>query len=309
MQLYNSNYILIGAKMKTSLMLILSLVLPLGATPVFAQNYVGIILSGYEKDCTVLRQGTTYRCAKERHLYIGDRITKKPSINVLMIKWAPYVSGAIKDEISMEVVGPSGQLKGKTLVASLKQYVADFVKPPEHGEIGTFTRTSVQLLSHATLMQDYPMEISWPDETITSFTVVDMANRKIYESMTESKAPVFLVPSKIGIKSLEKYTVYITSNWGRRKLDILLMDRMTQEEVLAGLRDIDGENLPKPDSLIRKAAYLQLISDVYPDKIDLYWLGNQLLEENKNLYRFTADQKRIIEALTDRYYDHYKKAQ
>ena len=94
----------------------------------------------------------------------------------------PYVSGAIKDEISMEVVGPSGQLKGKTLVASLKQYVADFVKPPEHGEIGTFTRTSVQLLSHATLMQDYPMEISWPDETITSFTVVDMANRKIYET-------------------------------------------------------------------------------------------------------------------------------
>ena len=152
-----------GIKMKTVTILIFSLALFLGAGPVVAQNYVGIILSGHEKDCEVARPGKIFQCSNRRQLYIGDIITKNPSITIVTIKWAPYAHGAIKNEISMEVVSSQPEkLKGKTYVAGLKQYIDDFVKPAEHVAIPLVTRSArpkVKLPSHATLMQDCPIEI------------------------------------------------------------------------------------------------------------------------------------------------------
>ena len=84
-----------------------------------------------------------------------------------------------------------------------------------------------------------------------------------------------------------------------------MMDGITEEEVLTDLADIDSENLPKPDNLIEKVAYLQLISDAYPDKIDLYWLGYQLLQ--KTIYQFTKDQETVVQGLMQRYKNHYRK--
>lgn len=297
--------------MKTVTIVIFSVALFLGARPVFAQNHVGIILSGHEKDCEVAHQGKIFQCRDRRQLYIGDIITKKPSITMVKIKWAPYVNGAITDSISMEVA-PSRpeKLKGRTYVAGLRQYIDDFVKPTEHAAIPLVTRgerRKVQLPPHATLMQDYPIEISGPDEDIRSVTIVDTKGQKVYESLIKSKDPVSLMPREIGIKPLETYTVYINKDSAKRKLDILLMDGSTQEEVLTGLADIDGENLPKPDNLIEKVAYLQLISDAYPDKIDLYWLGYQLLQATT--YQFTKDQEAVIQGLTQRCKNHYRKTE
>jgi hypothetical protein len=300
-----------GIQMNIFIIVIFSLVFFLGAGPAFAQNYVGIILSGHEKDCEVAHQGKIFQCKDRRQVYIGDIITKKPSITLLKIKWAPYVNGAIKNEISMEAASsPPEKLKGKTYAAGLKQYIDDFVKPTEHEAIPLVTRgkrPKVELPSHATLMEDYPIEISGPNEDIRSITIVDMKGQKVYENLIKSKGPVSLTPREIGIKPFETYTVYINKDSAKRKLDILLMDGTTQEEVLTGLADIDRENLPKPDNLIEKVAYLQLISDAYPDKIDLYWLGHQLLQ--KNMYQFTKEQQEVINALTQRYNNHYRKTE
>lgn len=186
--------------MKTVTILIFSLALFLGAGPVVAQNYVGIILSGHEKDCEVAHQGKIFQCSNRRQLYIGDIITKNPSITIVTIKWAPYAHGAIKNEISMEVVSSQPEkLKGKTYVAGLKQYIDDFVKPAEHVAIPLVTRSArpkVQLPSHATLMQDCPIEISGPNEDIRSITIVDMKGQKVYESLIKSKDPVSLIHEK-----------------------------------------------------------------------------------------------------------------
>jgi hypothetical protein len=310
-----------GVKMKLFIIVIFTLALLLGARPVFAaQNYVGIILSGYETDCEVVHQGAKKPCTDEKHLYIGDTITKKPSIRMLEIKWAPYVKEDIKDDISMEVAVQPEQLKGKTYAAAVKQWVAGFFEPTKLGATVMATRGFTggemqlplcELPSHATLMQDYPIEISWAGEDVRSITIVDMKDKTVYEDKNpvNSEGPVSLLPRELGIKPREKYTVYITTDYEKRKLDILLMDGMTQDEVLTGLKNIDSENLPKPDYLLGKVAYLQLISDVFPDKIDLYWLGRQLLEKNRDMYQFTEDQERVIKALDKRYNDHYEKTE
>jgi hypothetical protein len=56
-----------------------------------AQNHVGIILSGQEKDCEVTRGGKVSPCSEKKLLYVGDLIMKKPSTKMLKIKWAPFI--------------------------------------------------------------------------------------------------------------------------------------------------------------------------------------------------------------------------
>jgi len=289
-----------------------TLFFPMGT--IGAQNYVGLILSGHEKDCDVTHKGKAYPCGDRKQLYLGDLIMKKPSIKMLKIKWAPYVNGVTKSETSMEVATSQPEkFKGNMSSTGLKQYIDDFVKPTEYGAIPLVTRNrkqKVQLPLVATLMQGYPIRVSGENEGIKSITIIDIREQKVYEKPITSKEAISLIPAEIGIKPLETYTVYvnyINKDTTKRKLDIILMDGTTQEEILKGLEDIDRENITRQDNLIKKVAYLQLISDAYPDKIDLYWLGYQLLQENT--VQFTKDQEDIIRGLKQRYSNHCRKTE
>jgi hypothetical protein len=297
-----------GIRMKTVTAVVSVLISILGAGPVFAQNYVGVMLGGYEKDCEVTHQGKTFPCVDRRQIYLGDIVTKKPSVTLLKIKWAPYVKGAVKTETSLEAASSRPEkLTGKMYAEAVKGYVADFVKPPEHAPIPLVTRgkkTGAQWPAHATLMQDFPLEIAGPDEGVTSVAIVDAQGRKVYEKRVKGREPVFLVPAEIGIKPLEACTVYVSKGPAKRKIGIVLMDAETQGEVLAGLGDIDAKKLPGPEGSIEKAVYLQLISDAFPDKIDLYWLANQLLEQNRD--RFTDAQSDTLQELSRRCREHNK---
>jgi len=295
--------------MKLFITFIFSCILFLPMGTICAQNHVGIILSGHEKDCEVTHNGKAYQCGERRQLYLGDLIMKKPSIKMLKIKWAPYVNGATKSETVMEVASNQPEkFKGNRFSSGLKQYIDDFVKPTEYGAIPLVTRarkTKMPWPLYATLMQGYPIKVSGENEGIRSIDIIDGKGQKVYEKLIKSKEAISLIPGEIGINPLEPYTVYINKDNSKRKLDIMLMDGTTQEEILNGLADIDKENITKPDNLIKKAVYFQLVSDAYPTKIDLYWLSYQLLQGNTP--SFTKDQEDIIRGLEQRYYNHCRK--
>ncbi len=294
--------------MKTVTAAVSVLISIFAAGPVFAQNYVGIILGGYEKDCEVAHQGKTFPCGDRRQIYLGDIVTKKPSVTLLKIKWAPYVKGAVKTGTSLEAASSRPEkLTGKMYAEAVKGYVADFVKPAEHAPIPLVTRgkkTDAQWPAYATLMQDFPLQLAGPDGVAASVTIADAKGRKVYEKRVKVGEPVSLVPADIGMKPLEACTVYVSKGPAKRKLGIVLLNAETQGEVLAGLGDIDAKKLPGPEGPIEKAAYLQLISDAFPDKLDLYWLADQLLEQNKD--RFTDAQSDIVRELKRRYREHNK---
>jgi hypothetical protein len=89
-----------------------------------AGNYIGIILEGYQKDCVVESDGEKYDCkeSRNRRLYAGDKVTKKPDIKVLKIKWAPYASGKELDATSLLVVfEPPKDKKG--IVLAVKEFL------------------------------------------------------------------------------------------------------------------------------------------------------------------------------------------
>ena len=93
----------------------------------------------------------------------------------------------------------------------------------------------------------------------------------------------------------------------RGSVSFFLLDDGTRAEVLKGLEHIDREKISNIDKVLRKAAYLQLVSDAYPEKMDLYWLSDQVLRE-RNL-RFTGEQEETAAALRRRYVEHFRKSE
>ncbi len=292
--------------MKTVIATISVLLSILAGGPVLAENYVGVILGGYEKDCEVSHQGKTFPCGARKHLCLGDIVTKRPSVTLLNIKWVPYVKGAVRSETSLEAAaGKSEKLAGRTYAEAAKGYVADFLKPTEHATVALVTRGAKPAALwpvHATLMQDFSIQVAGAGEGVTSVTVIDAKGHKVYERQVNGAGAVTLAPAEMGIKPLEAYTVYVHRDHLKRKLDVALMDAATADEVLAGLADIDAKKLSAPDGAIEKAAYLQLISDAYPDKIDLYWLAGQMLEQDRE--QMTEAQAELSRELGARYREH-----
>jgi hypothetical protein len=273
---------------------------------VCAQNHVGIILVGYEGDCEVNHLGAVYECEGRRELYIGDTIKKKPSVKSLKIKWAPYVRGAERGQTYLEVVASKPDtLKGGTLTSAVKQYAIDFVRVPSYGTTAAVTRDPKgRFPSFATLLRDYPLKIVKTEED-RSVIAVDSKGKKVWETQVKGGSELFISQKEIQMSPGEQYTLTITSGTLKRALTTTVIDETFQNEVTKGFADMESEKISPLDTIIRKAAYCQLMSDVYPNKVDLYWLSNQFLEENT--LRPSEDQRAIIEGLKQRYVNHLRK--
>ena len=85
------------------------------ALNVQAGNFVGIILSGYEKNCEVTHNQKVYDCEDRRELFMGDVVKKKPSVKALKIKWAPFVMGEARGRVPGSGPKHGRQIQGRCL--------------------------------------------------------------------------------------------------------------------------------------------------------------------------------------------------
>jgi hypothetical protein len=232
---------------------------------------------------------------------------------MLKIKWAPYFNGEIKNNVSMVVVAePAEKMKGNISVSGIKQYISDFVKPVSYGAVPLVTRSGKKasfslpwiIPVRATLITDYALKLSGPsgDNEVKSIAVLDGKGEKVFEETMKNGKPVFLLAAEWGINPEQPYQVCVVKQGITQKIDVALMNEATRAEVMKGITDIEGENSSASETLFRKIAYLQLISDAYPEKIDLYWLGHQLLQEYPQ--RFTKEEEGIARQFIQRYHQH-----
>jgi hypothetical protein len=256
-----------------------------------AQNYVGIILQGQDKDCTIMRKGEKLSCST-RHLFLGDVIEQKTSVKDLKIKWAPNVSGKEIDRTRLEVVlKRQPELKTAEYTKMVGAFVNDFVKPAEHKTVSASTRAgsspanckkmllekSENLPSRATLLMDTPIVLSWQISGIRKFIVMDARAEKVFEKDVRNRSEISFSAAEAGLKRGETYSWRFDA-WDTKEVNALsVLSEQSEYEILDGLAKLDADKNAAREKTINKAAFLQMISDDYPDMIDLYWLSLQLL--------------------------------
>lgn len=106
-----------------------------------------------------------------------------------------------------------------------------------------------------------------------------------------------LEPGNIYIREIKK------GGFFQFRSTIRMMGKKDEEIVNKALAKIDREKRCPGEKIIRKAAYLQMLSDLYPEQVDLYWLSFQLLRTADIKDKKLADSHKILLASC---FDHLK---
>jgi len=132
----------------------------------------------------------------------------------------------------------------------------------------------------ATLLSGEKTMFAWGRESFGNLVIINEKEKEVYRRNVVGRKNIELSVEEIGLKSGEQ------SRWRvdgmENQFKIRLLDEKTTQEIKAGLEKISADAMNVNDALLRKAAYLQLISDMYSERIDLYWLSYQLLLQGEN---------------------------
>jgi hypothetical protein len=273
------------------------------STTAVAEPYIGILLDGYQKDCTVLSKGEEYPCMENRQLYTGDQVTKAPDLGSLKIKWAPYAEAK--------------RLDSKTLVASFSPPTGKGMVQAAFNLLG-FVRTTprdIVLVSrgkgygvprlgrHATALPGRALEFAGSGSGSNYLVVSDSKGREIFRRSFD-RAPVLVItPESIGMRPGEVYTWSRTGAGRPETAKLTLLDPQSEAQVSADLATIDREKTDRVEKQLNKAMYLQLLSEASSGEIDLYWLSFVMLREIDRKGGTTASQSELVGILLQSYQD------
>jgi hypothetical protein len=275
-----------------------------------AGNYIGIILEGYEKDCVVKSKGEHYDCKESRKLYEGDEVTKKPDIKTLKIKWAPYASGKELNATSLIVVFAPPQDKNG-IVLALKEFLG-LVKAEHITSVGVTRGSSARPMApqpgaNATVISGQKTTFAWENGGGAYIFFKDRRGTQVFRKQVQGKAHVQLAPEEIGMRPGEVYTWNVVGLRELGRFEVRLLDDETAQQVSSDLNRINEEQMSDAEKGIKKAAYLQFLSDSYSQEIDLYWLSYQILEGIKDESILSEDGKTLLEELRNRCLKHMEK--
>ena len=213
----------------------------------------------------------------EALLYPGDTITGK--VDDVNVKCAPYAEFQIKNGAGAIAYNPPSDL-GK-IARNAIEYASSFWNNVETVSMGA-SRGSEEDLNlkpqpgfDVTLLTNQSVCFAW-DGSAKNFVITNEAGEKVFEKAIGGAKKIDVVPSEANLKAGQKYSWSVNGN---DQFKFSILDAQTEKEILDGLAEIDAEKLSADERALKKAAYVQLVSDIYPDKVDLYWLSAQWLSE------------------------------
>ena len=128
---------------------------------------------------------------------------------------------------------------------------------------------------NVTVFSNQPIIFSWDDSENKIFSIKDTKGNEILEQNVDGVTSIEIVPANVKLKAGQKYIWNLDRDFYDYQLTVL--GKTTEKEILDKLSEIDSENISTNEKILKKATYVQLVSDIHSDKIDLYWLSAQLL--------------------------------
>jgi hypothetical protein len=295
-----SNYFITVTKVKmkirskkiVGIIFIFSFVIPY---MVKAEKAVAWIVAGYD-DCKVTRfeKGEFKECdvIPDMPLYPGDKVEKKDNIKSVQFSYLPYFEPKIKDDSTAIIINNAPGDK-ETIFAKIADWLGlvktkyKELRATSRGELG---QESVPL-ENATLMAG--SKITFDDYYIGKTLVFKGLEGKEVFRKTFTGNDLDLLPGNAGLEPGKMYIrEIIKEGFLQFRSTIRVLGKKDEEIVNKALAKIDREKMCPEEKIIKKAAYLQYISDLYPAQVDLYWLSYQLLdkadikdERLENLYK------------------------
>ena len=194
------------------------------------------------------------------------------------------------------------------LVQNAKEMIG-FMKTKHRVAVGATRGTFYEIRlfhpgNHATVMPGQKITFVSEGSYGKYLVFKDSSGKEVFARDLKGVSSIQLTPEEIGLKPHEVYTWSISGARKVRPLTIRLLSGELSQLIGADLKEIDREELSDAGKIIKKATYLQFMSDAYPKELDLYWLSYQLLEEIKDRSTLKEDDRILIQELTKSYLKH-----
>ena len=212
----------------------------------------------------------------EALLYPGDAITG--NVGYVKIKCAPYADFHAKNGAYIISYNPPSGIRGVAI--NIIDYANSFWNNVESVVSGASRGSEDELNLRpqpgfdVTLLTNQKVRFAWDKPATKNFVIKSGAGKKVFEKNVRNATEVDVALSATKFKAGEKYFWSVD---GSRERKFTVLDAQTEKEILDRLAEIDAENLSADERVLKKATYVQLLSDLYPDTVDLYWLSAQWL--------------------------------
>jgi hypothetical protein len=245
---------------------------------------VGRIVGG-EMGCTVERKenGILKKLAAARcmELYPGDILFKKDGIDSVQVDFLPYAKAVAKGQNAM-IITFNPPVNKHSIFTKIKEFIG-FVKPkfcPIEGVTkGSEVALSINLPGENATVIPRQRIIFSNCRHAQVIVFKDNCGKEIFRRTIEKK-DISLTPGDIGMVPSGIYTWEMVD--GKKVLynsKIKLLSKKESNRIREALRKIDAEEISTDEKRMKQATYLQFISDLYPEAVNLYWLSYQLLKD------------------------------
>jgi len=211
-------------------------------------------------------------------LYPGDIVFKKDNIKSVITQCLPYVKVQVEEPSRLTIIMDAPEDK-KTIIDKFVDWLGlakTKYKDVRGTSRGAFDHEAVSL-ENASLLSGQTIFL---DDYCKGKTLVfkRLDGKEVFRNTF--KGDLELNPGQAG---LEPGQIYIREIKIGETLDfrstIRVLGKEDEKIVNKALAKIDREKVSPEEKIIKKAAYLQFISDLYPAQVDLYWYSYQLLDK------------------------------
>ena len=175
----------------------------------------------------------------------------------------------------------------------LSEYKPDFTPSSKHRGTQN-SKLYLQPGFDVTLLMNQETHFEWSVKNATHFVIKDDKGKKIFDKSIKKNNSLDITPAKLNLKAEQKYSWSIDGDINVFYFTIL--DTDSEKVLLDNLAEIDAQNISPEERVLKKAAYVQLLSEKYSDSLDLYWLSAQWLSEisptDKN---FESEKENLLE--------------
>ncbi len=269
------------------------------------RNPIGLLLAGYEEDCKLKRkcESGLNKCEYKMELYKGDEIIKFPDIKAVKIQWMspPYTGAKELNKTKLRVFfNPPDK---KKLFSRIKDALAFIglseIKPVTTLGVtrGISSEVAESPNNNATLLLGYPVTFIRNKKGGKAIIFKDSKENIVFQEDLKGQTIITFTPEELGLKPSEVYTWNITGIQLYKQFKVSLLRNDIAQQIINDLKKIDGKkDISSDEKNIEKAVYLQLMSDTYPEEMDLYWLSYQMLK--------TSSDSDVVKKLKNRYLKH-----
>jgi hypothetical protein len=235
-------------------------------------------------------------------LFQNDIIYSRDAKKII-INWAPYAhSKFINDsEIVASVVSRNDS---KNMLSKIGNAIASylgFIKEDFYSTSAAQRNIYLTKFSDSSLFVVDFLPIIFTCSNCKTFTVYDFDHKKLFTEELKGENSFEFIAQKRNLKHNSIYYWKILDNYDGREGEFKIIDNKFQKKIRSDFSAIDKLTINISERNIKKALYLQMLSEIYYNDLDLYWISYQMIQ-NINLSKY-PDAKYVL----TRYIQHVEK--